>query len=505
MSSSKKIAKNTLYLYLRMLFIMGVSLYTSRIILQTLGVKDFGIYNLVGGVVVLFSFLNNAMSNSSQRFLNIEIATKNKININKVFNTSLNIHVFITIIVLILSETIGLWFLNNKLNIPQDRMYAANIVYQMSILTTIINVLRIPYNATILAYERMSFYAILGIGEVILKLVIVYLLLYFDNVDYLITYSILLVSVNLIINIFYLIYCRKKFKIETKLKLINDRALFKEMISFSGWSLFGQTAVLGSTQGLNMILNIFIGVTVNAALGIANQVNGVIYNFVSNMQVAFNPKIIQSHAEGDLTTHKDLVLNASRYSTYLFLLFALPFLVFTPLVLKLWLGNNLPEYVIPFTKIIIVGSIINSMVGPFWMSANAIGNIRNYQIIIACILLLNLPIAYILLKLNFSPVFVMASQVGLNLIAFIFRIFYVNQKLNFDKIKIINYLKGFLFPIFFIAITVYLSNEFITNKIMTSVFQMILLEIILVLCIILSLSVNEKKKGKEFILNKIKK
>ena len=484
---------------------MGVSLFTSRVILQTLGVEDFGIYNLVGGVVVLFSFLNNAMSNSSQRFLNIEIAKNIKENINKVFNTSLNIHILITIIVLILSETVGLWFLNSKLNIPGNRIYAANIVYQMSILTTIINILRIPYNATILANERMSFYAILGIGEVILKLVIVYLLLYLDHVDYLITYSILLVIVSLIINVFYIIYCRKKFKIETKLKLIYDKPLLKEMISFSGWSLFGQTAVLGSTQGLNMILNIFIGVTVNAALGIANQVNGVIYNFVSNMQVAFNPKIIQSHAEGDLTTHKDLVLNASRYSTYLFLLFALPFLVFTPLVLKLWLGNNLPEYVIPFTKIIIVGSIINSMVGPFWMSANAIGNIRNYQIIIACILLLNLPIAYMLLKLNFSPVFVMASQVGLNLIAFIFRIFYVNHKLKFDKIKIISYLKGFFFPFFFIALTVYLSNKFVTNNILTSVFQMILLEIILIVCIIFSLSVNEKKKGKEFILNKIKK
>ncbi|WP_334124747.1 lipopolysaccharide biosynthesis protein [Empedobacter brevis] len=484
---------------------MGVSLFTSRIILQTLGVEDFGIYNLVGGVVVLFSFLNNAMSNSSQRFLNIEIAKKIKENINKVFNTSLKIHMFICVVVLILSESIGLWFLNNELNIPESRIYATNVVYQMSIITTLINILRIPYNATILANERMSFYAILGIVETIMKLVIVYLLLYFNNVDYLITYSILLVLVSLIVNIFYIVYCRLNFKIETKYKVINDKLLFKEMISFSGWSLFGQTAVLGSTQGLNMILNIFIGVTVNAALGIANQVNGVIYNFVSNMQVAFNPKIIQSHAEGDIISHKDLVLNASRYSTYLFLLFALPLLVYTKLILTLWLGNNLPEYVVEFTKIIIIGSIINSMVGPFWMSANAIGNIRNYQIIIAGILLLNLPIAYVFLKLDYSPVFVMATQVGLNFLALVFRILYVNQKINFEKIKIINYLKGFLYPFSFIAITTYLAHYFVTNNVLTSIFQILLLEIILISCVIFSLNRIEKRKGRELILNRIRK
>ncbi|UFH32245.1 lipopolysaccharide biosynthesis protein [Chryseobacterium sp. C-71] len=503
--SSSKIAKNTLYLYIRMLFNMGISLFTSRLILQTLGVEDFGIYNLVGGVVVLFSFLNNAMSNSTQRFLNIEIARGVKNNINRVFNISLKIHIIISIMILILSETVGLWFLNDKLNIPTNRMHAAHIVYQMSIITTVINVMRIPFNAIILANERMSFYAFLGIGETILKLVIVYMLLWFSRYDHLIVYSVLLMTVNLLVNIFYRIYCRINFLIETKWKVVNDKGLFKQMISFSGWNLFGQVAVLGSTQGINMILNIFVGVTVNAALGIANQVNGVIYNFISNMQVAFNPKIIQTHAEGQIDEHKNLVLNASKYSTYLFLLFAMPILVYTEVILHLWLGNNLPPYVVSFTQIVIVGSLINSIVGPFWMSANAIGNIRNYQIIISCILLFNLPIAYILLKNDQSPVFVMAIQVFLNFIAFIFRICYVNSKLSFGSKKLINYFKGFILPFLFVAGITYKSGSFVTNNLLQCVGIILLLEILLVMFILFSLSKSELQYTKQIIKKKLKR
>ena len=503
--SSKKIAKNTLYLYIRMLFNMGISLFTSRLILQTLGVEDFGIYNLVGGVVVLFSFLNNAMSNSTQRFLNIEIARGLKNNINRVFNISLKIHIIISMMILILSETIGLWFLNHKLNIPTNRMHAAQIVYQMSIITTVINVMRIPFNAIILANERMSFYAFLGIGETILKLVIVYMLLWFSKYDHLIVYSVLLMTVNLLVNIFYRIYCRINFLIETKWKVVNDKGLFKQMISFSGWSLFGQTAVLGSTQGINMILNIFVGVTVNAALGIANQVNGVIYNFISNMQVAFNPKIIQTHADGHIDEHKNLVLNASKYSTYLFLLFAMPILVYTEVILHLWLGNNLPPYVVSFTQIVIVGSLINSIVGPFWMSANAIGNIRNYQIIISCILLFNLPIAYILLKNNQSPVFVMAIQVFLNFVAFIFRICYVNNKLSFGRKKLTNYFKGFILPFLFVSGITYKSGSFVTNNLLQSGGIILLSEILLIMFILFSLSKSELQYTKQIIKKKMKR
>ncbi|GGE23822.1 MATE family efflux transporter [Sphingobacterium cellulitidis] len=486
---------------------MAISLYTSRVILQTLGIEDYGIYNLVGGVVVLFSFLNNAMINATQRFLNIEIPTKDKKNINKVFSVSLNIHVVISILILLLSETIGLWFLNNKLNIPTDRFYAANIVYQFSIVTTIVNIMRVPDNATILAHERMSFYAILGICETILKLIIVYLLVFFKEYDHLIIYSFLVLIVNLIINFTYSMYNRINFREETKFKLYKDKALFKRLLSFSGWSIFGQVAVLGSTQGLNMILNIFIGVTVNAALGISNQVNAAIYNFIANMQVAFNPQIIQTYAENNYIKHKSLVLNASKYSVYLFLILALPFLLQTEYILKLWLGPNLPQYVISFTQIVIIGSIINAIVGPFWMSANAIGNIRTYQLIISLILLLNLPIAYLLLKNGYSPIFVMSTKVILNLVALIYRFYYVNQKLRFAKHQIFKYLKELFIVFIFIVFLIITVNTTVKSDDLFFILSSIVLsEIILFAAILLfGVSKNERINVYKVLLRKIKK
>lgn len=484
---------------------MGVSLFTSRVILQTLGIEDYGIYNLVGGVVVLFSFLNNAMTNATQRFLNVEIAKNIRESVARIFSMSLNIHIFISIIVLILSETLGLWFLNFKLNIPDNRVYAANIVYQMSVITTIIDIMRIPYNATILANERMSFYAFLGIGETIMKLLIVYMLVWFINIDHLIVYAILLMIVNLIVNIVFRIYCRQNFSIETKYKFIQDKLLFRELVAFSGWSLFGQVAVLSSTQGLNMILNIFIGVTVNAAMGISNQINGAIYNFISNIQVAFNPQIIKTYAESNYDRHRSLVLNASKYTTYLFLVLALPLLIYTEFILKLWLGVLLPDYVVSFTQIIIIGSIINALVGPFWMSANAIGGIRNYQLIISAILLFNLPIAYFLLKAGYSPVFVMSTKVILNFITLIFRFIYVNNKLNFKREELVRYCKQISLPILYLLLIMCLSRYFVTNKIVIIVGVIFLSEIVMLIILLLGLSKKEIHTVKQFVKKRNKK
>ncbi|MDH5034491.1 MULTISPECIES: oligosaccharide flippase family protein [Chryseobacterium] len=506
MSSTKKIAKNTILLYIRMIINMAISLYTSRIILQKLGVEDFGIYNLVAGVVVLFSFLNNAMTSATQRFLNIELASNIKEKVNRVFCMSLNIHIIISIIVLILSETIGLWFLNYKLNIPAHRLNAANFVFQFSIITTIINIIRIPFNATILANERMSFYAYLGIVETVLKLAIVFLLSLFVEYDQLIVYSFLLLLVNLIINVIYKIYCYRNFKEETAYHYFSDKKLFRELLSFSGWSLFGQVAVLSSTQGLNMIMNIFIGVTVNAALGIANQVNSVLYSFVSNMQVAFNPQITQSYASNDLETHKRLVLNTSKYSVFLFLVLSIPILLHTEFILKLWLGVNLPQYLVSFTQIVIIGSIINAIVGPFWMSANAIGNIRNYQLGVSLILLLNLPLAYIFLKLGFSPVYIMSLNVILNLCTFIFRFLYVNHKLKYDWPDVVLYLKQTFLVIFSCFILVWVIKKIDFSSYFFAISSTIAAEIILlVLIILIGIKREEYLQFKKTIIKKIKK
>lgn len=505
MSSNKTIAKNTIFLYFRMFFNMGISLYTSRVILQVLGVENFGIYNLVGGVVVLFSFLNNSMSSATQRYINIETAKKIKNRINLVFCSSMNIHIAISIIVLVLAETIGLWFLNAKLNISDDKMYAANIVYQMSVITTIIDITRIPYNATILAYERMSFYAYFGIFETIMKLVIVYLLSLFTSYDHLIVYAVLLMVVNLLGNIVMRLYCMKQFKDETQFKISYDKTLMKEIASFSGWNLFGQIANVGATQGLSMILNIFIGVTVNAAMGIANQVNAAVYSFISNFQVAFNPQITQSYALGDIDRHKDMVLKTSKYSFYLMSILATPILVSTGFILHLWLGEKLPIYVIPFTKVVVLCSLIDSLSGPLWMSAHAVGKIKNYQIILSSILIFNIPIAYLLLSMGYSPVYVLLAKTLLALLAYIYRLYYVKIKNNISFQSIIRYL-GNLLPLGFIIISLLLLERYSIIKTITLqgfIINTLALELLVVLFVIVfGLDKTEKKIILSFIKNK---
>ena len=279
-ANNKRIAKNTLMLYFRMLLIMAVTFYTSRVVLQTLGIEDYGIYNVVGGIVAMFGFLNSAMSSGTQRYLTFELGRGDKEKLKRVFITSMNIHIIIAVIVFILAETAGLWLLYNKMTIPEDRFDAAFWVYQCSILSTMVMFISVPYNATIIAHERMSAFAYISILEAILKLLIVYLLLLGD-IDKLILYAVLMLAVQVIIRFTYNIYCRRHFE-ETRYSFLFDKQLFKEMLSFSGWNLWGNMASVAFTQGLNILLNMFFGVTVNAAMGIAQQVNSALYSFVSN-------------------------------------------------------------------------------------------------------------------------------------------------------------------------------------------------------------------------------
>ncbi len=504
MTSTRTIAKNTLYLYVRMFFNMGVSLFTSRVILNTLGVNDYGIYNLVAGIVVLFSFLNSAMSSSTQRFLNYEIAKKNIEKVNKVFCTSFNIHVLISIVVLLLGETVGLWFLNYKLNIPTNRIYAANWVYQMSLFTTVINITRIPYNSVIIAYQQMSFYAYVGVLETILKLLIVYMLVLFSNIDHLIAYAALLLMVNVLMNIIYRYYCIKKYKKESSYHFRRETELMKEMTNFSGWNLLGQIANVGSTQGLAMVLNIFIGVTINAAMGIANQINAAIYSFISNFQIAFNPQITQTYARGEYESHSKLLLTTSKMSFFLLAFIAFPVLVNTNFILNLWLGNTLPEYVDQFTQIIILISLIDALSGSFWMSAHAIGNIKKYQIYLSILLLFNVPIAYVLLSQQVSPTYVLISKLVLNFLAFVFRFWYVKSALKLTS----QHAFDFLFAVFvsffvIVVITNYSYYIFMDNMYLNFIFKSILSEFILLsLLLVIGLNSAEKRQVINLIKNR---
>jgi O-antigen/teichoic acid export membrane protein len=422
--NNKRIAKNTMMLYIRMLLLMAVSLYTSRIVLNTLGIEDYGIYNIVGGVIILFSFFNNAMSNATMRFLSFELGKKDDYQLKRTFSMSVNVHLGIALLILVLAETIGLWFLNTHLNIPDERMRAANWVYQFSIATFIVNIVRVPYHSTIIAHEKMTFYAYLSIIEGLLKLGVVFLLQVF-GFDKLIFYGFLILIVSLVTLLTYFIYCVKNFE-ASHYDFFWDSKLFNRLISFSGWTMFGSVANVGSAQGTNVLLNIFYGVTVNAAMGIANQVNNAINGFVQNFQTAFRPQIVKSYAEGDNRYLMQLIFQTSKFSFLLLYFISLPILLNTEIVLQLWL-KNVPEHAVDFVRLILVYSLLESMSGPLWMTVQATGRIKSYQVFISFLILSNLWISYIFLKLGYNPNVVLWIRIAISFLSFVYRIAYLKK------------------------------------------------------------------------------
>lgn len=413
---------------------MIVSLYTSRVVLKLLGVEDFGIYNIVGGVIVLFSFLNNALTRSTQRFLNFELGKNDIKEVQRVFSMSMTTHIGMAVLVFLLSETIGLWFVNTHLNLPLNRMRAVNWVYQFSILTFCTQVIRVPYNATVIAYEKMSFYAVISIMEAALSLIMVYSLFILDF-DKLILYAFLMFFVKLLVLGLYKIYCNRKFD-TSRYNPFWDSLLFKKLLSFSGWSLFGSTANVGAQQGLSILLNIFHGVTVNAAMGVANQVSSAVYSFVSSFQTAFNPQIVKSYASNDISSLNSLIFRTSKFSYYLMLIIAIPVIVNIDFLLDIWL-HSVPEYASSFSILIILFLLIDAISAPLWMSVAATGKIKNYQILMGLIIIMNLPIAYLCLKIGLPPYFVLIIRVLINLITYIVRIIYLNYLFKFPTKKYI--------------------------------------------------------------------
>lgn len=399
-ANNKRIAKNTIFLYVRMLLTMAVTLYTSRVVLATLGVEDYGIYNVVGGVVTMFAFLNGTISGVTQRFFTFELGTGNKEKLKSVFNTAICIHWIVAGVIVFLAETIGLWFVCNKLVIPDERMTAALWVYQFSILSTVVFFISIPYNACIIAHEKMSAFAYISIIEVVLKLLIVYLLL-LSGYDKLIVYAILMFLVQLLIRLIYNEYCKRHFE-ESKYKFCIDHYIAKKMLGFTGWTLFGGFASVGMGQGLNILLNMFFGPAVNAARAVAQQVDSAVQSFVANFQMALNPQIIKNFAANDLLQMRKLVFASSRYSYYLLFFLSLPIVIEAPFILGIWL-KEVPEHTVAFLRITMLVMLINALSNPLITSANATGNIKKYQMVVGTILLLIVPVAYIVLKLGGNP------------------------------------------------------------------------------------------------------
>ena len=379
--NNKRIAKNTLMLYFRMIFLMLVSLYTSRVVLNALGVEDYGIYNVVGGVVAMFSLISNSLSISISRFLTFELGRGDLDKLKRVFSTSVSIQFGISILFILLAETIGLWFLNTQMNIPEDRMWAANWVLHFSVITFVINLISIPYNASIIAHERMSAFAYISILEAVFKLLIAYLIT-ISPIDKLIYYALLHVLTALIIRLIYGIYCKRRF-VECTYHFILDKPLLKEMTSFAGWGFLGSTAYLLNTQGVNILMNLFFGVAVNAARGVAVQVNVAVCQFINNFTTAVNPQITKSYAVGDFQYLHKLIFRSAKFSSFLMFIFAIPLVMEAQTVLDIWLKNP-PEYAAVFMQLTLLGTFVdNALANCLVVSMQATGRIKKYQITVA--------------------------------------------------------------------------------------------------------------------------
>lgn len=432
---NKRIAKNTLMLYIRTLFVMVITLFTSRVILQSLGVEDYGIYNVVGGIISMLSFISSTLSTASQRYITFELGKGDAGNMNKIFSICLLLHFGLALIVALVAEPLGLWFINNKLLIPTERLTAAVWVFQFTVFSMIIMFLSVPFNALIVAHERMNAFAAISIVDAAMRLFIAYAILLCSS-DKLIIYAFLMFVAQLTIQACYMIYCYRKFQ-ESHYRHHWDRALVKEMGKFASWSVFGNLAFVSYTQGLNLLLGTFFLPEVNAARGIAVQVQSAVNHFVSSFQTAINPQITKNYAAGNVPAMISLVFRSSRFSFYLLMIMTIPILLETEILLKLWL-KVVPKYSVPFLRIILITTWINSIANPLIISVKATGNIRKYESTIGGLMLLILPISYVFLRLGFPPITVFVVHLCMECIAMICRILITRSLIHFSLRKYIS-------------------------------------------------------------------
>lgn len=426
--NNKRIAKNTLFMYFRMLITMGIGLYASRVVLATLGVSDYGLYNVVGGIVVILSSVTSALNSGTQRFLSFALGENDIDKLKRTFGSTQYLHIIFAGILFLLLETLGLWFLNAKMNIPEGRESAAFWVYQFSILTTVISLIQVPYLASIIAHEKMNVYAIMSIFDAIAKLLMVFLIrvISYDKlILYAGTYCLVSVSIALI----YGLYCRYKFE-ECRTMPSKDKELFKGIAQFSGWNVVGCISVPLQTQGFNILLNIFYNTIVNAARGIAVQVNSAVMQFVNNFQTAVNPQIVKLYAAGEKEEMTRLVINNSKYAGFLYLLIAVPLFVEIEFVLDIWLAEY-PDYTIPFVRIILIQSLIQTLTRPVVMVVHAVGRMKEVNLTAGLVLLCILPISYVLLKIGMDPITVMAVNVIPWLFETFFELYYEHKFIGF--------------------------------------------------------------------------
>ena len=504
-AEQKTIAKNTIFLYLRMFVVMIVSFYTSRVVLDKLGVDDYGIYNIVGSVVVSFAFVRNALQSASQRFLSFSKGQKDD-DCSKVFTTSMNIHFFIILVVVILLETVGLWFLNNVINIPADRVSAAKIVYQFSILTFCASLVQVPYTSLIVSNEKMSIYAYISIIEVVLKLVIVFALSFSDSIDKLVLYGALMLLVTFVQVLITASYCRKVLKDDSKYLKYWNKGLFKDILSFSGWNLIGGLSGMACAEGPNYFMNFYLGVKVNAAMGIAKQVSNVVYGFSSNFQNAFNPQIIKAYASDEKDYLFDLIFRTSKMSFILIYIIAAPLIVCCNDVLNIWL-TVVPAYTGTFCICILLSQIVSAISSPLWMAAHAIGNIKVYQLVLAVINITIIPVSWFVLHFGYEPYYILIYQIIMNFIVLVYRVRYLSQKLSFPSLQYYREVVGrcvFIIPALTFPL-IYLLHERLDGFIGVVVTSVFAVAVIISAFLYLGLNSKERTIVISFLMNRIKK
>ena len=500
--NSKRIAKNTLFLFIRMVLVLCVGLYTSRVVLATLGVEDFGIYNVVGSIVVLFSFFQQALNNATYRYLAFELGKNDIGQLKKCFSMAVNVHLILAFVVVVLCEIIGVWFLNNKLNIPPDRISAAQNVFHFSLIYFCIGIVQTPFNSAIIAHEKMNFYAYTSIVEVLLKLLIVFLLM-LVSFDKLILYSMLLSVVAIIVFLWYVFQCRRMFE-ECKYHWVWDKSLCKGMLKYSGWSIVVNAVDVSVNQSILFFLNIFFGVVTNAAMGIANQVNGQLNNFLQTFTQSYNPQIIKSYAAGNNSYFMKLIFSTSKISYFLLLFAAVPVLLNIDFLLNLWLINP-PPNASTFVILVVACSLVDAYSAPLWIGVHATGKLRTHQILMASIKILNIPLAYLLLSYGSPAWTVLALKNFINVTCSIVRPFYVKNLygLPFRKYMLQVWCNVYLVTLIVIPVPYYFSSlmgqSWLGMLITTSLFAIVFIPVVY----FIGLNLSERRILKQMLYNKI--
>ena len=500
--NNERIAKNTMFLYFRTLVIMAVGLYTSRIVLQVLGVEDFGIYNIVGGVVSMFALLSGSLNVASQRFLAFELG-KEQPNIQKVFSSTVTIHVILAILIFSLLEILGVWFLNYKINIPPDRINAANWVFHCSVITFCISVISVPYNAAIIAYEKMSTFAYVSIFEALSKLAVVLALLKIKH-DSLIMYATFMMLVALVLCFIYGIYCHIYFK-ECRYNFIIDKDLFYPLLKFSGWNFIGTSAGVLNTQGINILINLFFGVVLNAAKGIAMQVEYVFNTFVGNFMTALNPPIIKAYASQNYDYLNKMIFSGTKAAFFLFGVISLPIFVNAELILSIWL-KNVPNYSVLFVRLGIIFTLSQNLSQCLYTAMLATGKIKKYQIIVGGLSIMAFPTAWIFFKIGLGAEWGYGAMIIFSVVCLVARLCLLQEMIPGFQAK--DYVKKVLLPVFYTTIPIVsvafavhstISDQNLIIFCVESIFYC-LLSILLVYLI--GLSTFEKKKLAEMIKKK---